>query len=147
LPVIISFHPRTRSKVEQFGIDVKRGGLHFIEPLGFFDFIKLEKSAFCTLSDSGTVQEEACIFGVANVTIRDVTERPETVECGSNILAGADPASIVNAVHLMTSRKRNWSPPAEYLVPLVAETVCNLLLSQRLPDAAEVAWRARCAAS
>ena len=147
LPVIISFHPRTRSKVEQFGIDVKRAGLRFLEPLGFFDFIKLEKNAFCTLSDSGTVQEEACIFGVANVTIRDVTERPETVECGSNILAGADPASIVNAVRLMTSRKRNWSPPPEYMAPLVAETVCNLLLSQRLPDAAEVAWRARPSAS
>jgi UDP-N-acetylglucosamine 2-epimerase (non-hydrolysing) len=145
-PVIISFHPRTRSRVEKFGIDVKRAGLRFLEPLGFFDFIKLEKNAFCTLSDSGTVQEEACIFGVANVTIRDVTERPETVECGSNILAGADSASIVNAVDLMTSRKRNWSPPAEYLAPLVAETVCNLLLSQRLPDAAEVAWRARSAA-
>jgi UDP-N-acetylglucosamine 2-epimerase (non-hydrolysing) len=147
LPVIISFHPRTRSRVEQFGIDVKRAGLHFLEPLGFFDFIKLEKNAFCTLSDSGTVQEEACIFGVANVTLRDVTERPETVECGSNILAGADPASIVNAVQLMTSRKRTWSPPAEYLAPLVAETVCNLLLSQRLPDPAEVAWRSRSASS
>jgi UDP-N-acetylglucosamine 2-epimerase (non-hydrolysing) len=145
-PVIISFHPRTRSKVEQFGVDITSSGLHFLEPMGFFDFIKLEKNAFCTLSDSGTVQEEACIFGVANVTIRDVTERPETVECGSNILAGADPANIVNAVHLMTSRKRNWSPPPEYLAPLVAETVCNLLLSQRLPDAAEVAWRARSAA-
>ncbi len=145
-PVIISFHPRTRSRVEQFGVDVRRSGLHFMEPMGFFDFIKLEKNAFCTLSDSGTVQEEACIFGVANVTIRDVTERPETVECGSNILAGADPAAIVNAVHLMTSRKRNWAPPPEYLAPLVAETVVNLLLSQRLPDAAEVAWRARSSA-
>ena len=145
-PVIISFHPRTRSRVEQFGVDVRRSGLHFMGPMGFFDFIKLEKNAFCTLSDSGTVQEEACIFGVANVTIRDVTERPETVECGSNILAGADPAAIVNAVHLMTSRKRNWAPPPEYLAPLVAETVVNLLLSQRLPDAAEVAWRARSSA-
>jgi UDP-N-acetylglucosamine 2-epimerase (non-hydrolysing) len=142
-PVIVSFHPRTRSKVEQFGIDARRAGVRFLDPLGFFDFIKLEKNAFCTISDSGTVQEEACIFGVANVTIRDVTERPETVDCGSNILAGTDPAAIVNAVELMTRRKRGWTPPSEYLAPLVAETVCNLLLSQRLPDAAEVQWQSR----
>ena len=89
------------------------------------------------------MQEEACIFGVSNVTIRDVTERPETVDCGSNILSGTDPASILNAVALMTSRKRNWSPPPEYLAPLVAETVCNLILSERMPDAAEVEWRSR----
>jgi hypothetical protein len=49
----------------------------------------------------------------------------------------------VNAVDLMTSRKRSWTPPSEYLAPLVAETVCNLLLSQRLPDAAEVQWQSR----
>jgi UDP-N-acetylglucosamine 2-epimerase (non-hydrolysing) len=146
LPVIISFHPRTRSKAEQFGINLKSGGLRFLEPLGFFDFIKLEKNAFCTLTDSGTVQEEACIFGVANVTMRDVTERPETVDCGSNILSGTEPENILNAVRIMTSRKRNWSPPPEYLAPLVAETVCNILLSKRLPDAAEVDWRARAGA-
>ena len=142
-PVIVSFHPRTRSKAEQFGIDVRRAGVRYLEPLGFFDFIKLEKNAFCTISDSGTVQEEACIFGVANVTIRDVTERPETMDCGSNILAGTEPDSIVNAVDLMTSRKRSWTPPSEYLAPLVAETVCNLLLSQRMPDAAEDQWQSR----
>jgi UDP-N-acetylglucosamine 2-epimerase (non-hydrolysing) len=144
-PVIVSFHPRTRSKAQDFGIDLKRPGLRFVEPLGFFDFIRLEKNAFCILTDSGTVQEEACIFGVANVTMRDVTERPETIDCGSNILSGSDPASIVNAVSLMTARKRNWAPPPEYLAPLVAEAVLNLLLSQRMPDAAESEWRSRTA--
>ena len=139
-PVITSLHPRTRSKVEQFGLDLNRMGLRFLEPLGFLDFIKLEKNAFCTLTDSGTVQEETCIFGVANVTIRDVTERPETLDCGSNILAGTEPADVLNAVHLMTHRKRCWTPPAEYLATGVAETVCNLLLSHRVPDAAEMEW-------
>ncbi len=143
LPVIISFHPRTRTKVEEFVVDITSSGLHFLAPMGFFDFTKLEKNAFSTLSCSGTVQHVACIFGVVNVTIRDATERPETVGCGSNILAGDDPVNIVNAVHLMTSRKRNWFPPPECLAPLVAETGCNLLLSQRLPDAAEIAWRSR----
>ncbi len=92
LPVVCSLHPRTRAKVKEFGIDLDRTGLLFAEPFGFFDFVCLEQSAFCLLSDSGTVQEEACIFHVPNVTIRDVTERPETIECGSNVLAGCDPA-------------------------------------------------------
>ena len=140
-PVICSFHPRTRARVEAFGVDVNRAGLRFVEPFGFFDFIKLEKSAFCLLSDSGTVQEEACIFGVPNVTIRDVTERPETVECGSNILSGADPQTILRQVKLVTGRKEGWQPPREYLAEGVADTVCRILLSYRLPDRAEQEWR------
>jgi UDP-N-acetylglucosamine 2-epimerase (non-hydrolysing) len=140
-PVICSFHPRTRARVEAFGIDVKRAGLRFMEPFGLFDFIKLEKSAFCLLSDSGTVQEEACIFGVPNVTIRDVTERPETVECGSNILSGTDPQTILRLVKMVTGQKRGWQPPREYLTEGVADTVCRILLSYRLPDRAEQEWR------
>ena len=139
-PVICSFHPRTRARVEAFGVDVNRAGLRFVEPFGFFDFIKLEKSAFCLLSDSGTVQEEACIFGVPNVTIRDVTERPETVECGSNILSGADPQTILRLVKMVTGRMGGWQPPQEYLAEGVADTVCRILLSYRLPDRAEQEW-------
>jgi UDP-N-acetylglucosamine 2-epimerase (non-hydrolysing) len=141
VPVITSLHPRTRARVEQFGLDFNRMGLNFLSPLGFFDFVKLEKNAFCTLTDSGTVQEETCIFGVANVTLRDVTERPETLDCGSNILAGTEPADILRAVEIMTSRKRCWTPPPEYFAPSVSETVCNLLLSHRIPDAEELEWQ------
>lgn len=140
-PVICSIHPRTLSKIEQFGIDTKAAGLKLLEPLGFFDFIRLEQSAFCMLSDSGTVQEEACIFGVPNVTIRDVTERPETVECGSNILAGVEPLAILEAVRFVVHQRGKWNPPPEYLRPMVAETVCRLLLGYRPPDAAEIEWR------
>lgn len=140
-PVICSFHPRTRAKVEAFGVNVKKAGLRFVDPFGFFDFIRLEREAFCVLSDSGTVQEEACLFRVPNVTIRDVTERPETIECGSNVLAGADPAAILNAVELVTSRPAAWTPPAEYLADGVALTVCRIVLGFRLPDLAEQAWR------
>jgi UDP-N-acetylglucosamine 2-epimerase (non-hydrolysing) len=142
-PVICSFHPRTRSDVERYGVDIDRKGLAFVEPLSFFDFVRLEQSAFCILSDSGTVQEEACIFGVPNVTIRDVTERPETVECGSNILAGADPAWILHAVRFATGERSAWNPPAEYLAPQVAETVCRIVTGFRVPDAAEREWSGR----
>jgi UDP-N-acetylglucosamine 2-epimerase (non-hydrolysing) len=141
-PVICSFHPRTRSKVEAFGVDIRKAGLRFVDPFGFFDFIRLEKTAFCLLSDSGTVQEEACLFGVPNVTIRDVTERPETVECGSNILSGADPQTILRLVKLATGRKGRWQPPVEYLADGVADTVCQILLGYRIPDPAEQGWQA-----
>ena len=102
-----------------------------MEPFGFFDFIRLEQAAFCLVSDSGTVQEEACIFGIPNVTIRDVTERPETIEAGSNILAGIDPEAALSAVALVTNQSGSWGPPAEYLIPHVAATVVRILLGRR----------------
>ena len=64
-------------------------GVRYLEPLGLFDFVALERQA-CVLTDSGTVQEECAIFRVPSVTLRDVTERPETIEAGSNMLAGVD---------------------------------------------------------
>lgn len=140
-PVVCSFHPRTRAKVRAFGVDVTGAGLRFVEPFGFFDFLRLERDAICILSDSGTVQEEACIVGVPNVTIRDVTERPETIECGSNILAGAGQEEILRAVSLVTSEKVAWCPPREYLAPAVSQTVCRIVTGYRLPDLAEQAWR------
>jgi UDP-N-acetylglucosamine 2-epimerase (non-hydrolysing) len=139
-PVLCSLHPRTRSRAEEFGVDLTRTGIRFVPPLGFFDFVQLERNAACILSDSGTVQEEACLFGVPNVTLRDVTERPETVECGANFLAGVEPESVVRAVRFVIGRTGAWKAPAEYLETHVAETVCRVLLGFRLPDLAETEW-------
>jgi UDP-N-acetylglucosamine 2-epimerase (non-hydrolysing) len=140
-PIICSFHPRTRSKAQAFGVDIAVKGLHFTDPFGFFDFIKLEQNTYCCLSDSGTVQEEACIFGVPNVTIRDVTERPETLECGSNILVGADPLEIKRGVALVTAQREDWHSPPEYLALTVAETVIRLLVGFRPKDFAGLLWQ------
>lgn len=126
-PVICSLHPRTKHKMKQYRVDTNNDKVHFITPLGLFDFIALERSGFCVLSDSGTVQEECCIFHVPNVTIRDVTERPETIECGSNILSGADPDSIMRCVQVVTSRPAAWQPPAEYLVENVSDVVVKIV--------------------
>ena len=139
-PVVCSLHPRTRSKIESFGIEVNRAGLSFLEPLGFFDFVSLEQTAWCVITDSGTVQEETCLFGKPNVTIRDVTERPETLEVGSNVLAGVDPGALETAVGLVTSDPTPWEAPDEYLVENVAEAVRRLLLGRRMPDLAEQQW-------
>jgi len=130
-PVIVSTHPRTRSRLEAFGIIVNNPDIRLMEPFGFFDFVALEQKAFCVLSDSGTVQEECAIFRVPNVTMRDVTERPETIECGSNILTGADPAQILNCVNTVLSRPANWSPPAEYLVENVSQAVIKILMGYK----------------
>jgi UDP-N-acetylglucosamine 2-epimerase (non-hydrolysing) len=130
-PVLCSLHPRTKAKAEQFGLKLGEAGVRFLEPFGFFDFVRLERSAFCVLSDSGTVQEEACILRVPNVTLRDVTERPETLECGSNVLAGCDPDAIVRLTKLVTSKSPAWQIPPEYLAPDVANTVARILLSNQ----------------
>jgi UDP-N-acetylglucosamine 2-epimerase (non-hydrolysing) len=128
LPVLISVHPRTADKLLQHGIQASEDAIRLLEPLGFFDFVKLEKNARVVLTDSGTVQEECCIFGVPNVTVRDVTERPETIEVGSNIISGADTASIVRAVELAANETSRWEPPKEYLTANVAETVARIIL-------------------
>lgn len=127
-PLIVSLHPRTRSRMAQYGLDVKNKDIRFSEPFGFFDFIALEKNAGLIVSDSGTVQEEACIFKVPNITIRDVTERPETVDCGSNILCGVSPAAMRRAAAAVLKEKPAWQPPPEYLEPKVAGTVVGIVL-------------------
>jgi UDP-N-acetylglucosamine 2-epimerase (non-hydrolysing) len=130
-PVIVSTHPRTRSRLEAFGIIVNNSDIRLMEPFGFFDFVALEQKAFCVLSDSGTVQEECAIFKVPNVTLRDVTERPETIECGSNILTGSDPTQILDCVQTVLSHTTSWSPPAEYLVENVSQTVIKILMGYK----------------
>lgn len=127
-PIICSVHPRTRSRMVAFGLQPENAQVRFVEPLPFFDFIALERDAFCVLSDSGTVQEECCLFGVPTVTLRDVTERPETLECGSNMLSGSDPNSILHAVGVVRSFACQWIPPREYSEKMVSATVLKILL-------------------
>ncbi len=128
LPVIVSTHPHTRNKMDSFGMGLQDSGLRFMPPFGFFDFLALERNALCVLSDSGTVQEECCLLGVPNVTLRDVTERPETIECGSNMLSGAEPDSILRCVQVVLKRNHSWSPPSEYLMLNVSDTVTKIVL-------------------
>lgn len=128
MPVIISTHPRTRALMSRFGVNQEAEGLQFHEPFGLFDFIALERNAFCVLSDSGTVQEECCIFGVPNVTVRDVTERPETLECGSNLLSGVGRTQIMDAVRTVLDQKHGWIPPWEYTLKNVSTTVVKIVL-------------------
>lgn len=128
LPIVCSLHPRTRSQLQKRSLTLEKDGIMALEPLGLFDFVNLEKQAACVLSDSGTVQEECCIFKVPNVTLRDVTERPETVEVGSNILSGSEPDSILRCVKIVMNRKASWTPPQEYLASNVSNIVGKIVL-------------------
>lgn len=135
VPVIVSTHPRTKNRMASFGVDTENELVRFLPPFGFFDFVSLEKNALCVLSDSGTVQEECSILGIPNVTLRDTTERPETIECGSNILSGAEPDTIVRCVKTVLGRPAEWQAPPEYLVKNVSETVARVVLGYYHPRA------------
>lgn len=127
LPVICSLHPRTRSRLQKRSYVFGGDGIRHSEPLGLFDFVALEKEAACVLSDSGTVQEECCIMGIPNVTLRDVTERPETVESGSSILAGCEPEAILRAVQTALKLGGLWEAPVEYRKKQVSTTVAKII--------------------
>lgn len=126
--IICSIHPRTRSRIEQSSTIKLHPCVEFHEPFSFFDFVKLEKNAQCVLTDSGTVQEECCLFHVPTVTIRKTTERPETVECGSNVVSGIDADSIANCVHAMIHMPADWNFPEGYQYQNVSDRVIKVLL-------------------
>ena len=94
-PVIYPIHPRTRKRLAENSISVDTDRIRLVEPLDYLSFLKLESQAKLILTDSGGVQEEACILKVPCVTLRENTERPETVEVGANIIAGREPNSIL----------------------------------------------------
>ena len=126
--MLVSVHPRTAEKLAKFSLHPNTDKIRLLPPLGFFDFVKLEKNALAVLTDSGTVQEECAIYGVPNITVRDVTERPETIECGSNIISGAETDSILRATEIAISQPANWTAPKEYTVENVAQTVSKIVL-------------------
>ena len=127
--IVCSVHPRTRSRIEGGSVQVEADSrVEFYEPFGFFDFVRLERHAACAITDSGTVQEECCIFGVPTVTIRQTTERPETVDCGSNVVCGLKPERIEEAVAVMTRLPAKWSCPDGYMADDVSVKVVKYVL-------------------
>ena len=110
LPIIYPIHPRTMKRIKEFGLEVPKG-IKLIEPLGFLQFLQLEANAKLVLTDSGGVQEETCILRVPCVTLRENTERPETLEVGSNLLAGVNQNKILEGVKKMLDKERDWKNP------------------------------------
>lgn len=108
--IIYPVHPRTKKRIKEFGLNIPEG-VRLIEPAGYLDFLQLEANARLVLTDSGGVQEETCVLRVPCVTLRDNTERSETLEVGSNVLVGTKPEKILDGVKLMFDKENNWENP------------------------------------
>lgn len=114
MSIILPLHPRTKSRLESYSLydtltAIPR--LQIINPVGFLDFLVLEQHARLVITDSGGVQEETCILGTPSITLRENTERPETVTVGANIIVGTDKERILAGIKTMLLRNTNWKNP------------------------------------
>ncbi|MDD1149212.1 UDP-N-acetylglucosamine 2-epimerase (non-hydrolyzing) [Pseudomonas sp. TNT2022 ID357] len=103
-PLIVSTHPRTRKRLEALGESLDHPLIRFVKPFGLLDYIKLQMSAFCVLSDSGTITEEASLLNLPAVTLRNAHERPEGMDEGTLIMSGLKRESVMDAVRVVTSQ-------------------------------------------
>ena len=110
LPVLVPIHPSLERALRRHSLNLPPG-VQSCEPAGYLDFLVLQASAAMVLTDSGGLQEETAVLAVPCVTLRDNTERPESVEAGSNILAGTDPERILRCSVTMSERRRDWINP------------------------------------
>ncbi|MEM9354926.1 MAG: UDP-N-acetylglucosamine 2-epimerase (non-hydrolyzing) [Pseudomonadota bacterium] len=115
IPIVMPLHPRTQKKLDGFDLSelLQSSQVTILEPLGYFDFVKLMDSSCFVMTDSGGVQEETTVLGVPCLTLRKTTERPMTCEFGTNTLVGLDPATILNSALPFASdqvRRRSLPP-------------------------------------
>lgn len=133
MPVIVSTHPRTRQRLEKLGVDGLDPRIQFLKPFGFFDYIKLQMEAFCVLSDSGTITEEASLLNLPAVTIRNAHERPEGMDEGVLIMSGLKAERVLDAVRIVTHQHnkaaRQCRIVPDYESGLVSEKVLRIVLS------------------
>lgn len=116
-PVIVSTHPRTRKRLKALGQSLEHPLIRFVKPFGLLDYIKLQMSAFCVLSDSGTITEEASLLNLPAVTLRNTHERPEGMDEGTLIMSGLKKDSVLSAVRVITSQHQAGSRA----IPLVPD--------------------------
>ncbi len=131
VPMLVSTHPRTRKRIEQYGFEAGADViLH--APLGFSDYVRLQMSARCVISDSGTISEESTMLGFPAVTLRDAIERPEAIDTGGIITTGLAPADVVDAVRITVAQHQalgGAEAPADYQVADSSRRVLNLIRS------------------
>ena len=133
MPVIVSTHPRTRHRLENLGIEGLDSRIRFLKPFGFFDYIKLQMEAFCILSDSGTITDEASLLNLPAITIRNAHERPEGMDEGTLIMCGLKAERVLDAVRVVTGQnrksKRVQRIVADYHSGCVSEKILRVVLS------------------
>jgi UDP-N-acetylglucosamine 2-epimerase (non-hydrolysing) len=128
LPIILSTHPRIREKLEKFKIKTHEK-IILQEPLGFIDYCHLQTKALLTISDSGSVSEEAVILGFKAITLRDSMERPEALEAGSILMSGINSGSLIAAINFRLDSEVGQNPPAEYLIQDSSLRTVSFILS------------------
>ncbi|AJP59110.1 UDP-N-acetylglucosamine 2-epimerase [Pandoraea vervacti] len=133
MPVLVSTHPRTRKRLDALGRAMPETGVTFSKPFGFIDYIKLQKEAFCILSDSGTITEEASLLNLPAVTIRNAHERPEGMDVGTLIMSGLRREPVLDAMRAVTENfdpnvRRTLAVP-DYENPFVSTQVLRVVLS------------------
>lgn len=133
-PVFVSTHPRTRKRLEALPHWIEPEGITFSDPMGFFDYNKLQLSAACCLSDSGTIAEESSILGFPAITLRDSIERPEALDTGAIIMAGLHPSDVIAAtqVAMYSDFSRlgiGHLTPDDYLIDNASERTVKFILS------------------
>ena len=133
MPVLVSTHPRTRKKLEEINYDLNNNLLRFAKPYGFHEYNKLQKNAFCVISDSGTITEEASIFNLAAITIRQAHERPEGSDEGTIIMTGLKKENILPAIEVAVSthdkKDRTFKIIKDYDVDNVSHKVLKTIFS------------------
>ncbi|MHB1358551.1 MAG: non-hydrolyzing UDP-N-acetylglucosamine 2-epimerase [Rhodocyclaceae bacterium] len=129
LPLLFPVHPRTRANLEKFGIDLGKD-ITLLGPQGYMSFLNLWKDAVVVLTDSGGLQEETTALGVPCITIRENTERPVTVEEGTNVLAGTDPAQIVDAARKVMRGEGKQGRRPHLWDGLAAERIVGILAKE-----------------
>lgn len=107
LPVIFSTHPRTRTRLESLGVELEHPLIRFCKPYGFLDYINLQMNAYCVLSDSGTITEEASLLNLPAITIRNTHERPEGMDVGTLIMSGLDKRRVLDSVQVVVSQHKH----------------------------------------
>ncbi|QDT10109.1 non-hydrolyzing UDP-N-acetylglucosamine 2-epimerase [Planctomycetes bacterium K23_9] len=128
-PVIVSTHPRTKKRLDEGNLLDTHDQVRFMKPFGFCDYNRLQKDAFCVISDSGTISEESSLLGFPAVTIRNAIERPEALDTGSIVITGTDPGRIVDCVRLVTTDTAGFPPvPADYSIANCSQRVVRLVL-------------------
>ena len=132
-PVIVSTHPRTREKIAQLDNITLHQRVTLSEPFGFFDYIHLQKNAFCTISDSGTITEEAAILGFPAVMLRESHERPEGMDAGVLIMSGLNSEHVIKSVKTATAihaqQPGEQTDIDDYQNMNVSEQVVKLIMS------------------
>ena len=129
--IIVSTHPRTRKKLETLDEKSFDKRIEFMKPLGFFDYIALQKNAYCAISDSGTITEESSILGFPAITIRQAHERPEGMDEGTLIMSGLKSEDIINSIDIVVGQSENSSMRTveDYNVNNVSQKVVRIIIS------------------